>query len=173
MKVNREFEVYQNSHPELSLNIGCGRNNDPKMYGIDLLDVPGVDLVHDITEGLPFPDNTFDRISAVDILEHVPMGTPNIKIMEEIYRVLKPEGEFYFSVPSTDGNNVGAFQDPTHISFWNQTKFQYFYADVVEGSFRGLYDIKASFIPKSIFTVYNKYGVTYVEGCFTKAALNG
>lgn len=44
-------------------------------------------------EALPFPDNSFDVITCVDVLEHVPdLG----KVLKEIYRVLKPGGTFCF-----------------------------------------------------------------------------
>jgi hypothetical protein len=43
--------------------------------------------------------------------------------MEEAYRVLADGGWLMISVPSTDGR--GAFQDPTHISYWNENSFWY------------------------------------------------
>ena len=156
----------------LQLNLGCGRRNAPTSYGIDILDVAGVDVVCDLLEGIPLPDNSFDTILAIDFLEHTPQGVANIRIMEEIYRVLKVGGTFYFSVPSTDGNNVGAFQDPTHLSFWNIMKFHYFMADKYGQGFRSLYDIKSFFAPVNIYTINNAAGITYVEGSLTKEALN-
>ncbi len=59
--------------------------------------------------------------------------------MEEIYRVLKPGGMFESSTPSTDGR--GAFQDPTHVSFWNINSWLYYSDD----AYRNLYGIKADF----------------------------
>jgi SAM-dependent methyltransferase len=44
--------------------------------------------------------------------------------MNEIYRVLAPGGWLLSATPSTDGR--GAFQDPTHCSFWNPNSFWYF-----------------------------------------------
>ncbi len=44
--------------------------------------------------------------------------------MNEAYRVLAPGGFLFISVPSTDGR--GAFQDPTHVSFWNENSFWYY-----------------------------------------------
>jgi hypothetical protein len=44
--------------------------------------------------------------------------------MKEIYRVLAPGGWLIAQVPSTDGR--GAFQDPTHVSFWNENSFKYY-----------------------------------------------
>jgi hypothetical protein len=44
--------------------------------------------------------------------------------MKEAYRCLAPMGWFLTSTPSTDGR--GAFQDPTHVSFWNANSFWYY-----------------------------------------------
>ena len=44
--------------------------------------------------------------------------------MKEIYRCLAPYGWALIEVPSTDGR--GAFQDPTHVSFWNSNSFWYY-----------------------------------------------
>jgi len=46
------------------------------------------------------------------------------KIMAEIYRVLADDGWVFIQVPSTDGR--GAFQDPTHVSYWNENCFWYY-----------------------------------------------
>jgi hypothetical protein len=44
--------------------------------------------------------------------------------MAEIHRVLAPGGWAFIEVPSTDGR--GAFQDPTHVSYWNENCFLYY-----------------------------------------------
>ncbi len=46
---------------------------------------------------LPFPDGTFDRIIASEVLEHV---TDDQVALEEIFRVLKPGGTLAATVPS-------------------------------------------------------------------------
>ena len=77
-------------------------------------------------------------VRAYDFLEHIPIGKV-VPVMNEIYRVLKPGGIFESSTPSTDGR--GAFQDPTHTSFWNRNSW--FYYSIKE--YRNLYGIKADF----------------------------
>ena len=47
-----------------------------------------------------------------------------IRAMKEISRVLVPGGRLLATVPSTDGR--GAFQDPRHVSFWNENSFLYY-----------------------------------------------
>lgn len=96
------------------------------------------DVVCDVAEGLPYPDSSVDRVRAVDFLEHIPIGK-TVGVLEEIWRVLKPDGIFEHFTPSTDGR--GAFQDPTHVSFWNINSWAYYMDD----TYRDLYGIKAKF----------------------------
>jgi SAM-dependent methyltransferase len=47
-----------------------------------------------------------------------------LQTMKEIHRCLRHGGWAIIEVPSTDGR--GAFQDPTHVSFWNSNSFWYY-----------------------------------------------
>lgn len=53
------------------------------------------DIVCDVCD-MPFPDNSFDAVFLIEVLEHV-HNPP--KALSEIYRVLKPGGTLIFSVP--------------------------------------------------------------------------
>ena len=85
------------------------------------IDVNSADIIHDLNEPWPFSEGSVGVIRAHDALEH--LKNP-IHVMKEAYRVLKPMGWFLTLTPSTDGR--GAFQDPTHISFWNSNSFWYY-----------------------------------------------
>ncbi|HVU02851.1 MAG TPA: glycosyltransferase [Polyangiaceae bacterium] len=101
---------------DLGGRVGC-----PEGYrSIDLADA---DLVHDVTTGLPFADSSVGILRAYDFLEHVPAASV-VPVMNEIHRVLVPGGWLLSRTPSTDGR--GAFQDPTHVSFWNENSFWYY-----------------------------------------------
>jgi len=97
----------------------CGGISKPKGYkSIDLLNG---DITHDLNERWPLEDGSVGVIRAHDALEHL---KDPVHVMKEAFRVLKPMGWFLTLTPSTDGR--GAFQDPTHISFWNSNSFWYY-----------------------------------------------
>lgn len=55
------------------------------------------------------------------------MGNPGavfMRVMDEIWRVMKPRGQFAFVVPYAESH--GMMQDPTHCNFINETTMCYF-----------------------------------------------
>ena len=54
-------------------------------------------LIHDISQGIPFPSSSYDFVFCLEVLEHVPnpFGT-----LSEMHRVLKPGGVLIVSVPN-------------------------------------------------------------------------
>jgi glycosyltransferase involved in cell wall biosynthesis len=103
----------------LMVDIGGGLNPHPGYTTVDLRET--ADYVADLNNGIPLPDNSVGVLNASHILEHLHDKT---KIMAEIHRVLAPGGWAFIEVPSTDGR--GAFQDPTHVSYWNENSFLYY-----------------------------------------------
>lgn len=85
------------------------------------IDLDDGNLKHDLNEGIPLPDNSVGVIWASHIIEHL---HDKHKIMKEMHRVLADGGWCFIEVPSTDGR--GAFQDPTHVSYWNENSFWYY-----------------------------------------------
>jgi O-antigen biosynthesis protein len=102
----------------LKLNLGGRFNRQPGFVNIDLR---GADLCCDLRYRWPFADNSVGVILADDFLEHLPNKMHAIK---EAYRVLAPGGYFLSRTPSTDGR--GAFQDPSHVAFYNENSFLYY-----------------------------------------------
>ncbi len=103
------------------VDLGCGAHKPQGFVGVDVVLGPQVDVVADLNQTFPFPDSSVDVIRAFDAIEHL---RDRIHTMNEIWRIGKPGAEVYIRVPSTDGR--GAFQDPTHVSFWNLNSFQYY-----------------------------------------------
>ena len=96
----------------------CGGFNKPK--GFLSIDLEDGDIKADLNKGIPLRDNSCGIVRAYDALEHL---HDKKFIMEEIHRVLAPGGVLLSNTPSTDGR--GAWQDPTHVSFWNENSFWY------------------------------------------------
>lgn len=97
----------------------CGGFSKPDGY--TSIDLDNGDITADLNKGIPLADNSCGIVRAHDALEHI---ANQQMLMKEIHRVLAPGGILLSSTPSTDGR--GAFQDPTHVSFWNQNSFWYY-----------------------------------------------
>ena len=54
------------------LDIGCGRNKLPGAIGLDQMRLPGVDVVSNLNDRLPFADEEFEVVYSDQVLEHVP-----------------------------------------------------------------------------------------------------
>lgn len=89
--------------------------------GFTTVDLFDADIVSNLNNTWPLKDNSVGVIRASHIFEHL---KDPVYTMNEAYRVLAPGGWLFIDVPSTDGR--GAFQDPTHISFWNENSFWYY-----------------------------------------------
>ena len=90
--------------------------------GFETVDLQGdVDMYFDLNGEWLLPDDSVGVLRASHIFEH--LDDP-IHAMNEAYRVLAPGGWLLLEVPSTDGR--GAFQDPTHRSFWNENSIAYY-----------------------------------------------
>jgi SAM-dependent methyltransferase len=127
-----------------SLDLGCGSNvrgpGDWERWGIDVAmgahsNIVAADLTFD---PIPFPDGHFQRVSAWDFLEHLPMRIsvmdPNgrgrtinvmVNLFNEVWRVLSPGGIFETFTPHGP-NWQEVFRDPTHVSFWVEQTWEYF-----------------------------------------------
>ena len=108
-------------HGLLAVDLGAAHAKPPGYLGLDQYERAGVDIVADVSDGIPLSDNSVGVIRAVDFLEHIP---DKIAIFNELYRVLAHGGILLSMTPSTDGR--GAYQDPTHVAFYNENSFWYF-----------------------------------------------
>ena len=102
----------------LKVDIGGGLFPRP---GYMTIDQEGADVNWDLDLGIPLEDNSVGVLNASHIIEHL---RDPIRTMREIHRVLAHGGWAMIEVPSTDGR--GAWQDPTHVSFWNEHSFWYY-----------------------------------------------
>lgn len=108
--------------------------------GFKSVDKINADILTDLDDPWPFVDDSVGVLRASHIFEHL---KDPIHVMNEAYRVLAPGGWLFVDVPSTDGR--GAFQDPTHVSFWNENSFWYytnrFYSKYLGDKYTGRFQV--------------------------------
>ncbi len=104
------------------VELGSGAKGPEKRIAIDKVDLPGVDIVADLENGLPFlPDRSVDEIHCRSVLEHI----QNFEgLMGEIVRVLKNDGTAHVFVPHF--SNPYFYSDYTHKRFFGLYSFYYF-----------------------------------------------
>ncbi len=133
-----------------------------RQSGYQSVDLKDADIIADLNEEWPFRDNSVGMVRAYDVFEHLknPLHT-----MKELYRVLAPGGYAFIQVPSTDGR--GAFQDPTHVSFWNANSFLYY----TNSNWAKYIDIPVRFQAMRIYTTEkDEIGVCWVIAHLLKLA---
>lgn len=122
----------------IQLDVACGANKTPGFVGMDYQDLPGVDIIHDLAVlPWPLPDDSVIRAIASHYVEHIPKVVyyqgndgkfhsylPFISFMNEMWRVMKPGGEFAIAAPH--GYSPGFLQDPTHTAGLNEATWYYF-----------------------------------------------
>lgn len=110
-----------NSKPVI-LNLGCGNKKLPEETGVDIIAGPMVDVVTDLNKyPLPFEANSVDIVRSSHCFEHL---DNLITLMEDIHRMLKPNGILEFTVPHV--SNIEFFRDPTHKHSFTLGTMDYF-----------------------------------------------
>lgn len=113
------------------LDIGCGTNkhkdDTQEVIGMDIIDLPGVDVVWNMEQiPYPFENGKFNKVILQHVLEHVTKeNNINIKIIEEVHRLLSKHGSFEVEVP------IGNWfrYDPTHKNYVGYWYWKYFSND--------------------------------------------
>jgi len=139
-----KFEKYKMQGNSTALDLGSGLKpvnpfNAKKVYGSDIRqDVSNNVIKVDLASGnLPFQDNSFDFITAYDLLEHIPRVNlnggktefPFILLMSEIHRILKKKGIFFCTQPCYPF--AESFQDPTHVNIMTEFTIQRYFCEEV------------------------------------------
>ena len=85
-----------------------------KEYGVELAKA----------DNLPFPNRSFDALTAISLIEHL-TKTEAKKFLNEAYRVLRPDGLIFIVTPNYAspsrfifGKKWFGFADPTHKTFF-------------------------------------------------------
>lgn len=110
----RRFPKYKEP---IQLNIGSGNDFRKNFINIDNRNVNG-NMVWDVRDGLPFPDESVENIFSSHFIEHLDEDEVT-EFIHEMFRVLKPGGliEVWCPHASTHG---AVF--PGHKSLWHEHK---------------------------------------------------
>ncbi|WP_340384308.1 glycosyltransferase [Streptomyces sp. SS7] len=108
----------------LALDLGSAGRKPPGYTGVDRRAGEGVDIVATLPGRLDLPDDSVGLVRAVNFLEYVPAKVP---LINELYRLLAPGGMLLTLTASSDGR--GAYQDPTHVAYYNENSFWYYTDD--------------------------------------------
>lgn len=90
---------------KIQLNLGSGSDTRKstqslRWINLDVRKLRDVDVVGDIRY-LPFKNNKFDKISILDVLEHVSRFEV-LKVLKEVHRILKKKGKVVIQMPNID-----------------------------------------------------------------------
>jgi SAM-dependent methyltransferase len=83
------------------LNLGCGARYHPDFVNIDVAASSPHVLAHDIIQGIPFPEGTFDLVYHSHLLEHINKEKA-LEFLKECHRVLKVQGIIRVVVPDLE-----------------------------------------------------------------------
>jgi SAM-dependent methyltransferase len=125
---DRVSKILKEYGPIVKLDIGCGRSPQEGFIGLEVQERfkdPRI-IHHDLeTYPWPLPDDSITLAMASHVVEHIDRHKFGmIKFFNEVWRVMKPGGEFMVSGPY--GTNAGYLQDPTHVSPITENTFKYF-----------------------------------------------
>jgi predicted SAM-dependent methyltransferase len=86
---------------DLRVNLGCGYRPVKGWINVDRARAAEVQVVWDLTTGLPFPDSSCSAIFSEHVIEHVTKEDA-IKLIRECYRVLQNDGVLRMSTPDAE-----------------------------------------------------------------------
>jgi predicted SAM-dependent methyltransferase len=139
------------------LDLGCGKDKKEGYFGIDISALKGVDMVHDLNKGIPFQNNSIEKIFTKHFLEHV--NNP-LFLIEEMYRVLKKGGKTEIIVPHWSWYGSYTFM---HRRFFHSLDFYF-----LEPNNPSNYYTKAKFKVMSVKLNWGKERRNVILRCLNK-----
>jgi SAM-dependent methyltransferase len=83
------------------LNLGCGSRFDASWVNIDMVATGEGVIAHDISTGIPLPDQSCEVVYHSHVLEHIPRADAPA-FLQECFRVLIPGGIIRIAVPDLE-----------------------------------------------------------------------
>lgn len=131
----------------MRIDLGGGTQNTkaPGHINVDIADIPGVDYVWDLNNGLP-PQLVAQELGKVEgirahqLVEHLRTIIP---MMNDCYKIMKPGAILEISTPLAGTDPF--WQDPTHIKGYIRRSFDYFCDDDTTKDAREEYGITCKF----------------------------
>jgi len=133
------------------LEVGCGNSKRKGYIGMDIANLDGVDIVHDMNIApWPFENDTFEEIIFDDVLEH---SKDLLVVLSEVYRISKNGCKIKISVPHFSSDNM--YTDPTHTIFFSSRSFSYF--DKSQNPKHGFYLPQVNFKVKKTYLSFREF----------------
>ena len=108
-----------------TLDVGCGVLKQAGAIGIDRNPASRADALVDLDcFPYPFASDSFDRVTAIHVIEHL---SDVIGAMEEFHRLTRGGGTVRIETPHY--TDFSSFCDPTHKQHLNSFSFRYFGPD--------------------------------------------
>ena len=85
----------------LHVNLGCGYRPMKDWINVDQARGPEVQVVWDLTRGLPFTDSSCSAVFSEHMIEHITKEAA-VRLLCECYRVLEPGGVLRMSTPDAE-----------------------------------------------------------------------
>ena len=104
------------------INLGSGGKRMVGYVNVDMFDIPGVDVVHDLNVyPWPFENNEFDEVYCSHVLEHL---NDFYKLVFELHRISKPGAKILIFVPYFSGPIY--WGDASHKMHFGYRTFDYY-----------------------------------------------
>ena len=133
----------------MKLDLGCGEHKSDGLLGVDIIEHPNVDIVHDLSIfPYPFDDNSVDYIQANHVLEHVP---DFILTIEELCRICKDGAIIEVRCPHASCFPT-VWADPTHKRALVKNSFIHWGRDA-----KHIYEFKGELIVEEVKLHYCLY----------------
>jgi predicted SAM-dependent methyltransferase len=106
----------------LRLNLGCGHIAFPDYVNVDSRDLPGVDVVADVSN-MPFDFGTIDEISSTHLLEHFPQEELRRRILPYWYNLQKSGGVLRAVAPDGEAMLAGVAEGSYSFADFREVLF--------------------------------------------------
>lgn len=105
----------------LRINLGCGNKRLEGYLGVDRFPCEAAGVLCDVTQPLPFCDNSVDEFYLDNLIEHVP-DIP--ALMAEIVRTARNSAKITIITPHF--TSLSSWKDPTHLHHLSYFSFDHF-----------------------------------------------